>query len=100
MASTRKPRPEDYAELRARQARLRHLERVAQQSRTHADSRRKKEGQALTKRRRDENGWRAISLYLHHQQRLMANERYITAVYGCETSWPRIERAALYYSYF
>lgn len=93
MASIRKPQSEDYAGLRERQANLRHIERVAQQDRIHGEKRRKQN-------KREGNGWRAISLYLFHQRRLLDNERYFTAMYGCRTSWPCIERAALYYSYF
>jgi hypothetical protein len=37
--------------------------------------------------------------YLKKQSKAIADERYVTAMYGCRTSWPRIEAAGIYHTY-
>lgn len=47
-------------------------------------------------RKRDGYAFVAMDRYLYHSQRALRLERYVTAFYGCRTSWPRIEAHAIY----
>jgi hypothetical protein len=94
-------KPQDYAEMRARQAHLKHLKRLAQAKRYPHLRQKEREH-----KRRKRKGYQRVSesLVCYHEQKthgvVTYAEQYYTALHGCETSWPRIERAALYYSYF
>jgi hypothetical protein len=39
-----------------------------------------------------------ISHYLHFSGIALAKERYITAMYGCQTTWPTIEEMSIYFN--
>jgi hypothetical protein len=50
-------------------------------------------------RKREGYAFVAMDRYLYHSKRRMKLERYITAMFGCKTSWPRIEDHGKYYTY-
>lgn len=49
-------------------------------------------------RKREGYGFVAMGCSLRAQERRMRRERYVTAMYGCKTSWPRILDHAKYTS--
>jgi hypothetical protein len=46
-------------------------------------------------------GYRFVAMgnYLRASERRMKLERYITAIYGCKTSWARVEAHGKYFTY-
>lgn len=50
---------------------------------------------------RKREGYRFVAMgcYLRASDRRMKLERYVTAVYGCKTSWARVENHGKYFTY-
>jgi hypothetical protein len=46
--------------------------------------------------RRERDSFNRIGWFLKRQAKALALERYVTAMFGCPTSWPRIEAHAIY----
>jgi hypothetical protein len=82
-------------EMRSRQAAARRQPIV--------DQRREREQQAWeagrTERKREGYCFVAMGNYLRASERRMKLERYVTAMWGCKTSWRKIEEHGKYYSY-
>lgn len=55
-----------------------------------------KKGSVVNKR--DGLGFTRMGLYLYHQKRALVEEQYITALFGCRTTWPEIEAMSIYFN--
>lgn len=48
--------------------------------------------------RREHMAFMNMGLYFYNQSKAITLERYVTAMYGCGTSWAQLEAVSIYYN--